>query len=93
MFLRTSSTRLLAALAAGMLSASAFAATDSAGANEWFPRQVELESPPIQRVIQPEPVVVNQQMIPLPPGGWTGLAGLAAVSVTMGRKALARYLR
>ena len=35
----------------------------------------------------------EQALVPLPPGAWTGMTGLAALTLVASRKAIARFVR
>ncbi len=53
----------------------------------------KVPSGPIQQVSLGDPTVLKDQaLIPLPPATWTGLTGLAIVSILATRKTIFRYV-
>jgi hypothetical protein len=66
---------------------------------EWFPQiigerhDLTISRSPAHLVTTPTLVVNEQALIPIPPGGWTGLAGLSTIGIFGCRRALHRYIK
>jgi hypothetical protein len=66
---------------------------------EWFPQiigerhDLTISRSPAHLVTTPTLVVNEQALIPIPPGGWTGLAGLSTIGIFGWRRALHRYIK
>jgi hypothetical protein len=71
-------------------------AASSDDATTSFPAFVDptLDPAPVSAIsVATPPSNIEQTMIPLPPGAWTGLAGLASLALASGRKSIVKLFR
>ena len=57
---------------------------------------LSVDQPPVRTATvadDDQPAREQQALVPLPPGAWTGMTGLAALTLMASRKAIARFVR